>query len=201
MSGKKKLRGVIVIMSLAILYFGSATGLFAQDAGLLKKLILEKFDYNNSGALVGIEKDEAVTFLKKADKDRNDEISEEEATAVIVALRKMPNPKLEIEKDLEDDGLEYRRLAVHFILGKMGVTELGDVEHLEYVIQPEEGQGRFSAESLESLEQTINQKQKCLSWLEALDAEERQKINSLYLKSLDSHSPMFSGIKIGVYKK
>lgn len=69
----------------------------ADAAVSLKKLILLKYDFNHDGALIGIEKDGAVTFLKKMDTDRNDEISEEERTSAIVALKKMPNPAQQTE--------------------------------------------------------------------------------------------------------
>ena len=96
-----------LLVTIVMALHWNAIGLSAQDNNVvsLKDLILRKYDGNRDGALVGIEKDGAVTFLKGIDKDADGEISAEEETKAITALKSMPNPKSKSAKVMEKEGV------------------------------------------------------------------------------------------------
>jgi len=95
-----------LIVAIVTLLQWCATDSSAEEkkAVSLKDLILRKYDGNRDGALVGIEKDGAVNFLKKLDKDGNGEISEEEQIVAIKALQAMPDPKSTPAKVMKKEG-------------------------------------------------------------------------------------------------
>ena len=72
----------------------AAVDLIAQDDGTtdFKGLILKKFDADRDGALAGLEKFGAVKFLKNVDGNGDGEISEEEQSSAVAALKRMPDP-------------------------------------------------------------------------------------------------------------
>jgi len=95
-----------LIVAIVTLLQWCATDSSAEEnkAVSLKDLILRKYDGNHDGALTGIEKDGAVNFLKKLDKDGNGEISEEEQIVAIKALQAMPDPKSTPAKVMKKEG-------------------------------------------------------------------------------------------------
>lgn len=88
-----QMKGFLIV---AIFMMPQWTGadLFAQDDDTtdFKGLILKKFDADRDGALAGLEKFGAVIFLKGVDSNGDGEISEDEQSDAVAALKRMPAP-------------------------------------------------------------------------------------------------------------
>ena len=114
----------ILIAAIIMVFPWSAIDLSAQtkNTAVFKDLIFKKFDRNQDGVLTGLEKDNAIRFLKGADRNGDGNISDTEQSAVIDALRQMPDHKKPDPKSLVDSDRNNRAKLKKFYEGSTIIT-------------------------------------------------------------------------------